>query len=428
MTNKEFLFIYDAALCNPNGDPDQDNKPRMDRATKTNLVSDSRLKRYIRDYLIDKFATDSDQDVFVRMMGENKVSPEVRLWGLANQLVSEKIKLNVFVEKHPNLKAAFAILKSLKEIPKGDKKSGDEGKESSGKKNDNVKSVPFTGDHYDLYHEYFKSDKEFKEAFKAKELAEVNNEILSGLIKDYLADARLFGGAFAIGGFSRTIIGPVQVNIGYSLHPVELNDSNSTVTLMSGSTEGASNIGKKETLRYSLIAFTGTINAKRADIVNLSDTDLVLFRESLILSILNWKTDSKKNQYPRLYLEIDYKEGQTYGRLGDLRSLIQIKSTVENDRGIVDPKDFSQVRSLNHLSVDLKKLVAGIATLQQQGRIQKVRIWTSLDKTFTGAFDELVRLKSPKSSEEADAIPSPDDTVVAGQTMETDSLIEILPI
>ena len=47
MNNLEFLFLYDAALCNPNGDPDQENKPRMDRATKTNLVSSFRIKRYI---------------------------------------------------------------------------------------------------------------------------------------------------------------------------------------------------------------------------------------------------------------------------------------------------------------------------------------------------------------------------------------------
>ncbi|MGB9750574.1 MAG: type I-B CRISPR-associated protein Cas7/Csh2 [Caldisericia bacterium] len=49
--NSEILFIYDAKLCNPNGDPDDENKPRMDYETKRNLVSDVRLKRYIRDYL-----------------------------------------------------------------------------------------------------------------------------------------------------------------------------------------------------------------------------------------------------------------------------------------------------------------------------------------------------------------------------------------
>ncbi len=49
--NSEILFIYDAKMTNPNGDMDNENKPRMDYDTQTNLVSDVRLKRYIRDYL-----------------------------------------------------------------------------------------------------------------------------------------------------------------------------------------------------------------------------------------------------------------------------------------------------------------------------------------------------------------------------------------
>ncbi len=28
--NHEILFVYDAKMCNPNGDPDNENKPRMD--------------------------------------------------------------------------------------------------------------------------------------------------------------------------------------------------------------------------------------------------------------------------------------------------------------------------------------------------------------------------------------------------------------
>ncbi|ACL70273.1 type I-B CRISPR-associated protein Cas7/Csh2 [Halothermothrix orenii] len=49
--NSEILFLYDAKRSNPNGDMDNENKPRMDWDTGTNLVSDVRLKRYIRDYL-----------------------------------------------------------------------------------------------------------------------------------------------------------------------------------------------------------------------------------------------------------------------------------------------------------------------------------------------------------------------------------------
>jgi len=52
--NSDILFIYDAKLCNPNGDPDDENKPRMDYDTHRNLVSDVRLKRYIRDYLLNQ--------------------------------------------------------------------------------------------------------------------------------------------------------------------------------------------------------------------------------------------------------------------------------------------------------------------------------------------------------------------------------------
>jgi len=51
LNNSEILFLYDAKKANPNGDMDNENKPRMDWDTGTNLVSDVRLKRYIRDYL-----------------------------------------------------------------------------------------------------------------------------------------------------------------------------------------------------------------------------------------------------------------------------------------------------------------------------------------------------------------------------------------
>jgi CRISPR-associated protein Csh2 len=49
--NSEILFLYDAKMCNPNGDPDDENRPRMDYDRERCLVSDVRLKRYLRDYL-----------------------------------------------------------------------------------------------------------------------------------------------------------------------------------------------------------------------------------------------------------------------------------------------------------------------------------------------------------------------------------------
>lgn len=59
--NGDILYLYDAKLTNPNGDPDEENRPRMDEATGRNLVSDVRLKRYLRDYWLN-----AGKDIWVR--------------------------------------------------------------------------------------------------------------------------------------------------------------------------------------------------------------------------------------------------------------------------------------------------------------------------------------------------------------------------
>ncbi|MBZ4663993.1 MAG: cas7b [Caloramator sp.] len=73
MNNNEILYLYDAKLCNPNGDPDEENRPRMDYEREVNLVSDLRLKRYIRDYLLDL-----GYDIFVRGVDGKTVNAEGR--------------------------------------------------------------------------------------------------------------------------------------------------------------------------------------------------------------------------------------------------------------------------------------------------------------------------------------------------------------
>lgn len=50
----EFVLLYDAADCNPNGNPlSANDKPRVDETTGEAVVTDVRLKRYIRDQLYD---------------------------------------------------------------------------------------------------------------------------------------------------------------------------------------------------------------------------------------------------------------------------------------------------------------------------------------------------------------------------------------
>ena len=49
----DFVFFFDVANGNPNGDPDAGNLPRMDPETGQGLVSDVSIKRKIRNYVID---------------------------------------------------------------------------------------------------------------------------------------------------------------------------------------------------------------------------------------------------------------------------------------------------------------------------------------------------------------------------------------
>ena len=64
----ELLFLYDCKNCNPNGDPNNGNQPRLHEATRTCLVTDVRLKRTIRDYLMEKGydGSNPDRDIFIR--------------------------------------------------------------------------------------------------------------------------------------------------------------------------------------------------------------------------------------------------------------------------------------------------------------------------------------------------------------------------
>lgn len=88
MNNSEILFIYDAQMCNPNGDPDEENRPRMDYPTQRNLVSDVRLKRYIRDYLQEK-----GHELYVRKAGTGEtVNASKRIQEVLGQEKSQKLE------------------------------------------------------------------------------------------------------------------------------------------------------------------------------------------------------------------------------------------------------------------------------------------------------------------------------------------------
>lgn len=85
--DSEIIFLYDAKMCNPNGDPDEENKPRMDYITNRNLVSDVRLKRYLRDYLQSK-----GWEIWISKLDDEIVDATQRLKALAEKYKIETSK------------------------------------------------------------------------------------------------------------------------------------------------------------------------------------------------------------------------------------------------------------------------------------------------------------------------------------------------
>ncbi len=64
----EILFLYDVKDNNPNGDPLDGNKPRIDEETGINIVTDVRLKRTVRDYLREF----KGKEIFVREIADDE--------------------------------------------------------------------------------------------------------------------------------------------------------------------------------------------------------------------------------------------------------------------------------------------------------------------------------------------------------------------
>jgi len=92
----EILFLYDVSWANPNGDPMDENKPRLDEETGVNIVTDVRLKRTVRDALMEL-----GHEVFLREVRteEGKLKAKEDLvpeYGSPENIVEQCIDIRLF--------------------------------------------------------------------------------------------------------------------------------------------------------------------------------------------------------------------------------------------------------------------------------------------------------------------------------------------
>lgn len=88
--NSEILLIFEAKNCNPNGDPDAENRPRIDPKRNINYVSDVRLKRFFRDYLVEEFG---EEYVYVTKVEGRSVRADERLKKLLGEVNEDNVHL-----------------------------------------------------------------------------------------------------------------------------------------------------------------------------------------------------------------------------------------------------------------------------------------------------------------------------------------------
>jgi CRISPR-associated protein Csh2 len=245
----EIVFLYDAVDANPNGNPlSGANRPRIDPETNQAIVTDVRLKRYLRDQL------DADgHGVYIR-----NVKDEQGMQAEREDLLTDRLK---------GLDPDEWDLDDL-----DDEEVAELREELFGEFLDNSADVRYFGATMSV---------DFSGRYEGFE--------------DYLPDH---------------FTGPVQFSPGKTLHPVRENEEYDSLTSVIATGEGKEQGGfdlDDHRIQYGLIAFHGLVDEHGASSTKLSSEDVKRLDSLCWRAIKNQTISrSKVGQEPRLYLRVKY--------------------------------------------------------------------------------------------------------------------------
>lgn len=287
----EILFLYDIQNANPNGDPNDENKPRLDEETGRNLVTDVRLKRTIRDYMQEK-----GNDIFVREV----------IYDKEGHIQDAKMRAKDFIGEIENSsnedKEIVANFLEGKKISK--------------------KEI-----------EILKSNIACNLITKAIDVRFFGATVPLEFTKSEISD---LGSAKSIKS-SITFTGPIQFKMGKSLHSVKILHIKGTGAFASGTGATQKTFREEDILPYSLIGFYGIVNENAAKHTNLQQKDIKLLKEAIWNGTKGLISRSKFGQMPRLLLVINYKQPDFF--IGDLDNLIELKSDKRHEQ-LRKPEDY----------------------------------------------------------------------------------------
>jgi CRISPR-associated protein Csh2 len=289
----EIIFMYDVKDANPNGDPLDENKPRIDEETGINLVTDVRLKRTIRDYLYNFKTREEIPDIFVREIEYKDGHIQDAKLRAEDFLIKEK-------EKIKNATISLTEMKQIIDTNILEK----------------CIDVRLFGVTLPLEKEKKEKDPDKKQEGKVK--------IEKGSI---------------------THTGPVQFKIGRSLHKVYTKHFKGTGAFASKKEADQKTFREEDFLPYSLICFYGIINENAAQETKLTEKDVKYLLDGIWNGTKNLISRSKVGQVPRLLMKINYRESNFH--IGDLNNMVKRVSDISD----------SEIRDITQMKIDITDLI-----------------------------------------------------------------------
>lgn len=110
----DFVFLFDVKDGNPNGDPDQDNLPRVDAENQEGLVTDVCIKRKIRNYFQSVHKDVPKLGIFIRQRSVDEEYPYLNkeIENSGSTLIEKKKSL---LERYYDIRTFGAVLSTGKD-------------------------------------------------------------------------------------------------------------------------------------------------------------------------------------------------------------------------------------------------------------------------------------------------------------------------
>lgn len=191
-----------------------------------------------------------------------------------------------------------------------------------------------------------------------KTAKKINDLELPAYLTTEYKDVKLFGATITKPKYD--IVGPLQVMWSRSINVPKVKFAQGNAAYASKEGKGQASIWSKYMVEYALFrtyAAYNSLTAKKQKIP-VAEEDLDLFRQCFIDGLINYRSTSK-NQMPRLFVEVIYKENGIDGEL----DCVDVKYDCEDE----------ELRSITEVTFDFTKLCNYYN--ERKDKIEKVRIY-----------------------------------------------------